>query len=200
MHRFLQKRFYEIPVNQAKRGQIIKFNSKLVEVIASSHSQQGRSGSHYKLELKDLHSGSKTSQRFQSNAVCEGVLLDEKTVTFLYVNDDVVLGIDPISLEELEFPISLVQGGVKVLDFLNSESEIKIKLWNGKPIQAIPPLKGVFIVKLTDPVVSEKREKMLFKKAQLDNDVEVSVPEFIQTGDKIVVSISDQKYLSKYKD
>lgn len=200
MNRFLQKRFYEIPINQTKRGQILKFNSKLVEVMASSHSQQGRSGSHYKLELRDLNSGAKIVQRFQSSSVCEGVLLDEKAFNFYFINSNSVVAVDPVSFEEIEFPVSIVQGGQKVVDFLNSESELKIKLWNGKPVLVIPPSKGVFTVKLTGPAGSEKREKMLFKRAQLDNDVEISVPEFIVTGDKIIVSISDQKYLSKYKD
>lgn len=200
MNRFLQKRFYEIPINQTKRGQILKFNSKLVEVLSSSHSQQGRSGSHYKLEFKDLQSGAKTIQRFQSSAVCEGVSLEEKSVNFLYVDNDQVVGIDPDTFEEFQFPISLVQGGSKVVDFLNSESELKIKIWNEKPILVIPPVKGVFLVKFTGSVSSEKREKMIFKRALLDNDVEILVPEFISTGEKILVSISDQKYLSKHKD
>ena len=200
MFKFLQKRFYEIPINQAKRGQIISYNSKLVEILSTSHSQQGRSGSHYKLEFKDVQSGAKTVQRFQSNAVCEGVQLDEKTLNFLYQSDHLVVAIDPVTFEEFEFPASLVQGGSKIIDFLNSESELKIKIYQGKPILAVPPAKGMFKVKFTGPVGSEKREKVLFKRAQLDNDVEIMVPEFISTGDQIVVSISDQKYLSKFKN
>jgi elongation factor P len=193
-----QKRFYEIPINQAKKGQILSVNSKLVEILTTSHHQQGRSGSHYKLELKDLATGAKSFQRFQSNATCEAVQLSEVALQFLYISNDVVIGLDQNMLE-FEFPLSIVQGGLKTLDFLNSDSEIKLKIWDGKPVLAIPPAKGIFTVKSTDPTVggSEKRERIPLKKALLDNDVEIMVPEFIAAGEQILVSISDQKYISR---
>ena len=194
----IQRRFFEIPINQAKKGQILSFNSKLVEILATSHHQQGRSGSHYKLELKDLKTGSKLFQRFQSNATCQGVQLLDLNLQFLYVNNDVVIGLDKDN-QELEFPLSIVQGGQKTVDFLNSDSELKVKMWEGKPVLAIPPLKGVFTVKSTDPSAggSEKRERIPLKRALLDNDAEIMVPEFISSGEKIIVSISDQKYISR---
>ena len=74
-----------------------------------THHSQGRGGSHYKLELKDLKSGSKGLERFNSGSVLQGADLSEKKLRFLY-SDETLHLMDPDSFEEFEFSSDILEG------------------------------------------------------------------------------------------
>jgi elongation factor P len=83
------KRAFQLPVNQIKKGDVISFRGKMYYINHyMQHSQGnslkdhpiGRGGSHYKVELKDVISGSKANERFNAGTMLEGVVLQERKV------------------------------------------------------------------------------------------------------------------------
>jgi elongation factor P len=108
--RLLAKRAYQLPVNQLRRGECIRHKNKLWIIVSFTHHSQGRGGSHYKLELKDILSGSKGLERFNAGTQLEGVDLTERKLQFLYSADDRMHALDTESLEEFEFPLDILEG------------------------------------------------------------------------------------------
>jgi elongation factor P len=103
-------RAFQLPVNQLKRGEVISHKGRLWAIMGFTHHSQGRGGSHYKLELKDLKSGSKGLERFNAGSVLEGVDLEEKKLDFMYATEESIHTIDPTSFEEYQFPIDVLEG------------------------------------------------------------------------------------------
>ena len=66
------KRHIQLAINQVKRGAVIHHRDKIYTVQDAMHHHQGRAGGHYKLDLKDIKSGTKTTERFNTTALLEG--------------------------------------------------------------------------------------------------------------------------------
>ena len=49
--------------SQAKPGNILEFDGKLVSVVSSKHTSQGRGGAFYQMELRDVRAGTKVTHR-----------------------------------------------------------------------------------------------------------------------------------------
>ena len=67
-----QRRFVQMAINQVKRGAVVSLRDKIYAVQDAMHHHQGRAGGHYKLDLKDVKSGTKITERFNTTAVLEG--------------------------------------------------------------------------------------------------------------------------------
>lgn len=103
-------RAYQIQINSLKRGEVISHKGKLWVITSFSHHAQGRGGSHYKVDLRDMKTGAKGHERFNTGSILEGVELQEKKLDFLYISENVVHAIDPDTFEEFNFPIEILEG------------------------------------------------------------------------------------------
>jgi elongation factor P len=105
----LQKRWIKTEINQIKRGTVIELNSKLFAVLASNQRSQGRGGSHYKLELKDLKTGGKAFERVNAGQFVEVVELQQKEFQFMYADESLHV-IDQETFEEMSLDGELING------------------------------------------------------------------------------------------
>ena len=110
--KFLQQsRGLRVTVNTVKRGSVIENKDKLWIVTKTSHHQQARGGAHYKLELKEIVSGAKSFERFNSgSSQVEMVELECKSFDYLYAGDGGLHLFDPETFEEHEFSTDLMTG------------------------------------------------------------------------------------------
>lgn len=86
------------------------------------------------------------------------------------------------------------------MPFLTDDMLLRVRFHDSTPLIAHCPDRGTFAVKDTPPPSSSSTSEskgMAFKKAHLENGVDVQVPEFVQTGDRIIVNLADQKYVSR---
>ncbi|KAH6563883.1 hypothetical protein BASA50_001315 [Batrachochytrium salamandrivorans] len=168
----------------------------------SSHHRQARGGAHYKIELKELLTGSKAFERYNSGTLIEAVTLEQKVFQFLYADDRLHL-IDPVTFEEHDFSFNIVAAGDKVLPFLQDPMEIKVEYHEDKPVIIKVPDRATYTVVETSPSShssSESGKGTVFKPAILDNGSTVNVPEFVAMGDQVVVDLSDQSYHSRVRE
>ncbi|KAI8812969.1 hypothetical protein BJ742DRAFT_673003 [Cladochytrium replicatum] len=198
----MQQRHYKIEVPEAKKGQVLRIKGGLWEVFDKSHTSQGRGGAHYKLDLKDIRTGSKASERFNPSNILEGVDLEAKQYQFLYADENLHL-LEPQTFEELEISFALLTAPKdKVMPFLKSDTMIKVLYDESDPVVAHLPNDATYTVTITDPPpssTSNEGKGTLYKNAVLDTGVTISVPEHVQVGETVVVDLSTLKYVSKCK-
>lgn len=110
----LLRRNISVEINAIKKGAVIQANNRLMVVLDSRQRSQARAGSHYKLELKDLLTGSKAFERHNAGSVLEVVELNTKTFNFLYHDAELHL-IDNETFEDHTFDMSLLSGTFSLL-------------------------------------------------------------------------------------
>uniref|UniRef100_A0A7N0UD93 Elongation factor P n=1 Tax=Kalanchoe fedtschenkoi TaxID=63787 RepID=A0A7N0UD93_KALFE len=194
---FTQHRGYKVFGSDLRAGNVIERKGRLYQVIKAQHTQHGRGGATIQVELRDIESGSKVNQKLRTDEALEGIFVEEKRMTCLYTENDVVYLMDPKDFEQIEVSKELFG---KNAGYLKDEMSVNVQFYDGKPMSAsVPKQVTCTVVQAQDPAKGLTATPQ-YKKVLLDNGLTMQVPEFIVTGDRIVISTTHDEYLTRAKD
>ena len=188
----------KIDGNQIKIGNILEINSKLCRVLKTQHTQPGKGGAYLQVELKDIKDGTKTNVRFRSSESVERIILEEKKFQFLYKSDGKFNFMDNQTYEQIEIGTDIISENQEKL-LIENETVI-IQMYELNPISIVLPDTVTLEVIEADAVVKGQTAASSYKPAVLERKIKTSVPPFIEVGDKVVISTSNNSYVEKAKN
>ena len=184
----------KITANEIKPGMIIEHKNDLWNVLKTQHVKPGKGGAFNQVELKSVIKGTKLNERFRSNENVERAEVDEKKFNFLYSDELNSYFMDNVSYEQISMSKSLI--GDKA-NLLKENLEVTISLIDEKPLSVELPKNIDCIVETTDAVVKGQTAASSYKPAKLDNGLTITVPPFIENGDKIIIDSRNLEYVKK---
>ena len=180
-----------------KPGNVLEHQNKLWVVLKRELVQPGKGGAFAQLEIRDLKSGNKATERFRTQESVERVYLDEKEMQFLYMEGDQATFMDNDSYEQIQVPRDLIGDPA---DFLADGMVCKVMVYEGTPLSVeMPPSVTMALVE-ADPVVRGQTASSSYKPGRLENGRRVMIPPHIETGTRIVVNTADSTYVERAKD
>ncbi len=175
-------------------GNIIEFEGSLWRAVKIQHTQPGKGGAYMQVEMKNLYDGRKNNNRFRSSETVEKVRLDTKDYQFLFATGDMLTFMDKGNYEQIELPRdTLGDEG----EFLQDGMDVVMELYEEKPVSVQLPEQVTLAITEADPVVKGQTAASSYKPAMLENGVRVMVPPFIESGERIVVSVYDREYIRR---
>ena len=81
--------------------------------------------------------------------------------------------------------------------FLEDGMEVSIEFYDEKPMNVNPPESLVVQIAETEAVVKGQTASSSYKPALLTNGVRVTVPPYVETGDKVRINTSELTYIEK---
>tara|TARA_Y100000817_G_scaffold285205_1_gene252259 strand:+ start:68 stop:631 length:564 start_codon:yes stop_codon:yes gene_type:complete len=184
----------KITANEIKPGMIIEHKNDLWNVLKTQHVKPGKGGAFNQIELKSVIKGTKLNERFRSSENVEKAEVDEKKFNFLYSDDKSSYFMDNVSYEQISMSKDLIGDKVRLL---KENVEVIISLLDEKPLSIELPKNIDCIVESTDAVVKGQTAASSYKPAKLDNGLTISVPPFIESGDKIIIDSRNLEYVKK---
>ena len=91
-----------------KPGNVLEHQNKLWIVVKRELVQPGKGGAFAQVEIRDLRSGNKATERFRTQETVERVRLDEKEMQFLYMEGNEATFMDNDSFEQVSVPRDLI--------------------------------------------------------------------------------------------
>ena len=101
---------------------------------------------------------------------------------------------DNVSFEQISMLNDLIGEKVKLL---KENLEVTISLLEEKPLSIELPKNINCMVETTDAVVKGQTAASSYKPAKLDNGLTITVPPFIENGDKIIIDSRSLEYVKK---
>ena len=98
------------------------------------------------------------------------------------------------SNQSVSLPKSLTEEKYKLL---KENLEVTITFMEEKPISVELPKNVECIVETTDAVVKGQTAASSYKPATLDNGINITVPPFIESGEKIILDTRTLEYVKK---
>ncbi len=178
-------------------GHILDYEGKLWVVLKTMHTQPGKGGAFMQVEMKQIRTGTKTNVRFRSDETVERAQLEQRPSQFLYADGDTLHFMDEESFEQIEVNKNIIDE-VK-LKFLNEGAKVHLETYNNEVILIKLPDTMVMEVAECDAVVKNQTASSSYKPAVLSNGVKITVPPFIENGEKILVNIENLEYLERSK-
>jgi elongation factor P len=180
-----------------KPGNVLEHQNKLWLVLKREIVQPGKGGAFTVIEIRDLRSGNKATERFRTQEAVERVRLDEKDMQFLYMEDGNATFMDTDTYEQVQVPRDLIGDPA---DFLQDGMTCQVMLHEGTPLSLeMPPSVTMTLVE-ADPVVRGQTASSSYKPGRLENGRRVMIPPHIEAGIRIVVSTADGSYIERAKD
>jgi elongation factor P len=180
-----------------KPGNVLEHQNKLWLVLKREIVQPGKGGAFAQIEIRDLRSGNKATERFRTQESVERVRLDEKDMQFLYMEGDNATFMDNDTYEQVQVPRELIGDPA---DFLQDGMVCKVMTYEGQPLSVEMPPSVVMTLVEADPVVRGQTASSSYKPGRLENGRRVMLPPHIEAGTRIVVSTADGSYVERAKD
>ncbi|XP_022147596.1 uncharacterized protein LOC111016484 isoform X1 [Momordica charantia] len=196
----IQHRGFKVHGSDVRVGNIIERKERIFQVTRVDHSHEGRGKATIKVELRDVESGNKVTQRLATDESVDRVFVQEKAYIFMCRDRDAkVLLMDPDTYEQLEVPEELFG---KAAMYLQDDMKVMVQLFNDTPLSASVPKRVTCVVKEAQPPMKGIAATPKEKKAVLDNGMTIKVskvPPHVVIGDVVVINTEDDSYIERAK-
>ena len=184
----------KINATEIRVGMILEYKDDLWEVLKTNHVKPGKGGAFAQVEMKSLNKSTKLNERFRSSETVEKASLEEIKYNFLYKDETDYFFMNPKSFEQINLNKSIVEDKGKML---NENLEVTISFYNENPINLTLPNQIECAVDTTDAALKGQTVSSSYKPATLTNGLQIQVPPFIESGDKILVDTRSMDYVKK---
>ena len=182
--------------NEIKSGMIIEHKNDLWSVLKAQHVKPGKGGAFNQVELKSVKKGTKLNERFRSNDNVERAVLDEKKFNFLYKDENDCHFMDQTNFEQITINKSFLGEKNKLL---RENMEVNVQFYEDQALSVDLPNSVELIVERTDAAIKGQTASSSYKPASLENGINIMVPPFIESGDKIILDTRTLEYVKKIK-
>src|SRR3989344_9175199 len=188
-----------IDYNEIKTGKIIVYEDEPCEVMNYHVARTQQRKPQNQVKLRSLISGKTFATTFHVSDKAEEADIIKRDVKFLYQSKGEYWFCDPTNPKNrFQLAEKILEGKTKFLQ-LNEIVTAMIYDDNGeeKTISITLPIKMTFLVKDTSPSIKGNTATGSGKVATLENGTSITVPMFIEAGEKIIVNTESGEYTER---
>ena len=180
--------------SEIRVGMLIEYKNDLWQVLKTQHVKPGKGGAFAQIEMKSVNKNTKLNERFRSSESVEKASLDETKFNYLYGDETDYHFMNPKSYEQINIKKEIVGDKGKML---TENLEVSISFYNEEPLMVELPNQVTCVIETTDVALKGQTVSSSYKPATLDNGINIQVPPFIDSGDKIIVDTRTMEYIKK---
>ena len=171
----------------------ILFRDEPWVIVEFQHVKPGKGGAFVRTKLKNLITGRVLDETFRSGEKFPEPDLEKKKMQYLYA-DELAHFMDQEDFDQIEFDLDVIAG---VKQYLQENQEYDILFFKGRPINVEPPMFMILEVTETIPGVKGDTAQGGNKPATLETGLVVSIPLFVDEGDRIKIDTRDNSYVER---
>jgi len=175
---------------EVRAGNVIMIGTNPMVVQKAEFSKSGRNASVVKMKLRNLLSGGGTETIYRADEKFDVIQLERKDVTYSYFADPMYVFMD----EEFNQYDVEKENMEEALPYLEDGLACQLTFYEGKTISVELPTSVVREVTYTEPAVKGDTSGKVLKSARLKTGLEIAVPLFVQTGDKVEIDTRTHEY------
>ena len=183
-------------ITDLKKGVIVSISGTPWRVTDYSQKVMGRGGSIVNVKLKNLVNGSTLDKTYKGNDSVELASVDNVACQYLYADNDSYFFMNEQTFETVDIPKDVDLDAEKIL---TEGTRLNLIYFDGRPISIDMPKNLELEVVEAEDVVRGNTSGPVTKKAKVSTGLELSVPQFIKTGDIISVDTASLSYRERIK-
>ena len=180
--------------NDLKNGMTLNLDGQLWSVVDFQHVKPGKGGAFVRTTLKNVTTGKVVDRTFNAGVKVDIATVDKREMTYLYREGEDFVFMDTQDYDQPRIPSATVG---EAANYLLEDQTAVVAFNDGNPLYVELPAAVELAVKQTDPGVQGDRSTGGTKPATLETGVQIQVPLFITTGEKIKVDTRTGEYLGR---
>ncbi|WP_028583411.1 elongation factor P [Desulfogranum mediterraneum] len=180
-----------------RKGLKVQIDGDPYIIIDFEFSKPGKGQALYRTKMRNMISGNQFTQTYRSNDKFEKPDLEERTMQYLYGQDDEYHFMDTSSYEQIF--LSREQLGDN-LNYLVDNMEVEVLFFGERPIDISLPTFVNLEVTVADPWVKGDTSGTDTKPVTVETGFQLQVPPFVEQGDKIQIDTRTGSYMTRVKE
>ncbi|WP_017472291.1 elongation factor P [Amphibacillus jilinensis] len=183
-----------ISVNDFKTGVTIEVDGNIWQVMEFQHVKPGKGAAFVRSKLRNLRNGNIQDKTFRAGEKVAKAHIDNRKMQYLYASGELHTFMDMETYEQTEITAGQISYELK---FLKENMEVNIISYQGETLGVSLPNNVELEVVETEPGIKGDTASGGSKPAVMETGLTVQVPFFVNVGDRLIVSTSDGKYVSR---
>ncbi|MCI0639693.1 MAG: elongation factor P [Gemmataceae bacterium] len=186
-----------IPYSQVRKGMVlVGEDGQLYYVVDRDLNTPGNWRAILQLKLKNLKTGSITTNRVRPEDKVEQAYLDKRELQYIYQDGDGYVFMDTENYDQTTLSKEWVG---ELMLYMKEGNKAQVVFYEGKPLSLELPATVELQVTETEPSLKGATAAAQYKPATLETGLKISVPPFIEIGEMIAVDTRTGDYLSRSK-
>ena len=185
-----------IPATHIRRGMVIVFEGQPCKVVEFRHHTPGNLRAMVQTKLRNIRTGSSFEHRFRSADTVDRAALEQHEMEYLYSDGSHHHFMNTENYEQTALSEDELGDAAQ---WLTPGLKLQAEFYEGAPIGIDLPASMELVVTQTEPTLKSATVSNVNKPATLENGVTITVPPFINEGDKIRVDPAEGRYIERVK-
>ena len=177
-----------------RNGTTFEMDGNVFKVVEFQHVKPGKGSAFVRTKLKNVITGAVIEKTFNPSEKYPGAEIEKRDMQYLYQDGGLYYFMDNNTYEQI--PLNEEQIG-DALKYMKENMDMKILSYKGKVFAVEPPMFVELEVTYTEPGFSRNTTTTSGKPAKLENGLEISVPLFVEIGDKIRIDTRTGEYMER---
>ena len=183
-----------VQAKRLRKGQLIKVGNDLFRILELHHLTPGNLRAHVQCRMRNIRTLALADTKWRSEEDIERAVLNEREMQYLYSDGDHFYFMDTTSYEQVNIS-SEALGDSK--NYLKADSVIRVEFYEEDPVGIELPSTVDLLVTETVPGIKGATASAQVKPATLETGLVVSVPSFINEGDRVRVNTETGEYQAR---
>jgi elongation factor P len=184
-----------VNTTQLRRGHIIIFRGDLHMVLDLVHFTPGNKRGFYRTKLRNLRTGATIEEKLMSDDSFEQPYIEIREAEYSYSDAQHHVFTESKTFEQLFVARDRIEP--ETARWLSEGVSCTLQIVEGEPQGVELPAAAEATVSETEPQLRGATQSNSHKPAVLENGVRISVPPFIQVGDRVRVDPRENAYLER---
>jgi len=183
-----------ISASDFRNGITIELDNNIFQIIEFQHVKPGKGAAFVRTKLKNIISGGVVERTFRPTEKCPQARIDRKDMQYLYSDGDLYYFMDTETFDQVALNQDAIGDSLK---FVKENEMCKVCSHNGNVFSIEPPLFVELVITETEPGFKGDTATGASKPAIVETGAQISVPLFVDQGDKVQIDTRTGEYLKR---
>ena len=177
-----------------RNGTTFELDGNVFRVVEFQHVKPGKGAAFVRVKMKNVITGAVIERTFNPSEKLQGAEIEKREMQYLYNDGTLYYFMDNNTYDQI--PLNEEQIG-DALKYIKENMNVTMLSFKGNVFAVEPPMFVELEVTYTEPGFSGNTTTTSGKPATLENGLEISVPLFVEIGDKIRIDTRTGQYMER---
>ena len=177
-----------------RNGTTFELDNNVFRVVEFQHVKPGKGAAFVRVKMQNVITGAVIERTFNPSEKLQGAEIEKKDMQYLYNDGELYYFMDNNTYDQI--PLNESQIG-DALKYIKENMNVTMLSFKGNVFAVEPPMFVELEVTYTEPGFSGNTTTTSGKPATLENGLEISVPLFVEIGDKIRIDTRTGQYMER---
>ena len=177
-----------------RNGTTFEMDNNVFRVVEFQHVKPGKGAAFVRVKMKNVITGAVIERTFNPSEKLQGAEIEKKDMQYLYNDGTLYYFMDNNTYDQI--PLNESQIG-DALKYIKENMNVTMLSFKGNVFAVEPPMFVELEVTYTEPGFSGNTTTTSGKPATLENGLEISVPLFVEIGDRIRIDTRTGQYMER---